>query len=135
MNKIKEARIAAAAEAAIDDSGIIYAYGSTNWVTDGSATFLTATRKVGKTVNITFDFTARVNIVSGDESNAKLMMYRINQDFAPEHMWYYPITTFQGKNVILKLLQEASNGLAIRVFGDTIDSGDRIAGTITYLAQ
>lgn len=126
---------AAAAEAAIDDSGIIYAYGSTNWVTDGSATFLTATRKVGKTVNITFDFTARVNIASGDESNAKLMMYQINQNFAPEHMWYYPITTFQGKNVILKLLQDGPNGLAIRVFGDTIDSGDRIAGTITYLAQ
>ncbi len=126
---------AAAAEAAIADSGIIYAYGSTNWVTDGSAPFLTATRKIGKIVNITLDFTARVNISSGSEDAAKLVMYNITASFKPKDIWYFPVTTFQGKNVILKLVEDGSNGLAIRVFGETINTGDRIATTITYMAE
>lgn len=117
----------------LSDTGWVFAYGSTNWVSDGTKPFLTAVRKIGNTVNFIIDFTARIQISSGTEASAKLVMYRIPAACKPSYMWYKSINSQQGKHLTLKITEEGADGICLRFFGETIDQGDRIAETITYM--
>ena len=117
----------------LSDTGWVYAYGSTNWVSNGSAPFLTAVRRNGNVVNMIIDLTARVTIPSVGEGSAKLVIYNIRSDCKPQHMWNQNIRSQQGKMLTLKMVQDSSRGLSVKVYGEQMAAGDRIAEVITYM--
>ena len=117
----------------VSDTGWVFAWASTNWVSDNTAPFLTATRKVGKVVNINFDLTARVKITGATEEQAKLVIYSINKLMTPTHYWRQCIVSEKGKRNTLFMTEDPKNGLCIKIFGEDLDVSDRIYGTITYL--
>lgn len=117
----------------VSDTGWVFAWASTNWVSDNTAPFLTATRKVGKVVNINFDLTARIKITGATEEQAKLAIYSINKLMTPTHYWRQCIVSEKGKKNTLFMTEDPKNGLCIKIFGEGLDVGDRIYGTITYL--
>lgn len=117
----------------VSDTGWVFAWASTNWVSDNTAPFLTATRKVGKVVNINFDLTARIKITGATEEQAKLAIYSINKLMTPTHYWRQCIVSEKGKKNTLFMTEDQKNGLCIKIFGEGLDVGDRIYGTITYL--
>lgn len=117
----------------VSDTGWVFAWASTNWVSDNTAPFLTATRKVGKVVNINFDLTARIKITGATEEQAKLAIYSINKLMTPTHYWRQCIVSEKGKRNTLFMTEDPKNGLCIKIFGDGLDVSDRIYGTITYL--
>ena len=117
----------------VSDTGWVFAWASTNWVSDNTAPFLTATRKVGKVVNINFDLTARIKITGATEEQAKLAIYSINKLMTPTHYWRQCIVSEKGKKNTLFMTEDLKNGLCIKIFGEGLDVGDRIYGTITYL--
>lgn len=117
----------------VSDTGWVFAWASTNWVSDNTAPFLTATRKVGKVVNINFDLTARIKITAATEEQAKLAIYSINKLMTPTHYWRQCIVSEKGKRNTLFMTEDPKNGLCIKIFGDGLDVSDRIYGTITYL--
>lgn len=117
----------------VSDTGWVFAWASTNWVSDNTAPFLTATRKVGKVVNINFDLTARIKIPGATEEQAKLAIYSINKLMTPTHYWRQCIVSEKGKRNTLFMTEDPKNGLCIKIFGDGLDVSDRIYGTITYL--
>lgn len=126
-------QLIAVGDAEVADTGWIFAYGSSNWVSDGSVSFLAATRRIGNIVCIIFDLTARINITCPNEGQAKLVIYRINSGMKPSQSWYQPITSFQGRNHVLFITEDTSNGLCIKIFGDNLSAGDRISGILTYM--
>lgn len=117
----------------VSDTGWVFAWASTNWVSDNTAPFLTATRKVGKVVNINFDLTAKIKITGATEEQAKLAIYSINKLMTPTHYWRQCIVSEKGKKNTLFMTEDLKNGLCIKIFGEGLDVGDRIYGTITYL--
>lgn len=126
-------KLIAVGDAEVADTGWIGSWASSNWVSDGSVSFLATTRRIGNIVCIIFDLTARINITCPNEGQAKLVIYQINSGMKPSQSWYQPITSFQGRNHVLFITEDTSNGLCIKIFGDNLSAGDRISGILTYM--
>lgn len=117
----------------MSDSGFWAPYQSTNWVSDGSATFIAFIRKIGHVIFYEFDLTARITINCTDESASKLVTYHIdNTSYRPSMTIYKLVTIINGSPLYFKF---DPSGSEIRCFGVDIPAGTRLRGTWTWMGQ
>ena len=117
----------------LSDSGFWAPWQSTNWVSDGSATYSVFIRKIGHIVFYEFDLTARMTIPCANESDAKLVSYNLTDNsYRPNTTIHKLVTVINGSPLYFKF---DPSGSEIRCFGVEIPTGTRLRGTWTWMGQ